>query len=61
MEHLHIVNVWSTKTSSYMKEILSNIQCHSLLSYTKMVYTGQYVEEVYCGREVPMHPAEEHS
>ena len=35
MEYLHIVNVWSTKNSSYMKEILSNIQCHTFFLIRK--------------------------
>jgi len=35
MEYLHIVNVWSTKNSSYMKEILSSIQCHTFFLIRK--------------------------
>ena len=35
MEYLHIVNVWSTKNSSYMKGILSNIQCHTFFLIRK--------------------------
>jgi len=29
------VNVWSTKNCSYMKEILSNIQCHTFFLIRK--------------------------